>query len=382
MMTQEQTEEVPTPRADRPSPAKTGLRKIFEAAVTHEASDLIIRGGAVPKVRLRGTLKPLAMAPLDPELFEQWVDQSFTAAQLKTYAQTGSLDTGFDLPMKDGSMHRFRVNLFRTRGRSAMAARRVNNRILAIEELHLPPQLNAIAELRQGLVILAGITGSGKSTTIASLIQQINKTRACHILTIEDPIEYLFVEEKATINQREIGIDVLDFPEALRAMVRENPDVVLIGEMRDRETFEAGIQAAETGHLVFGTIHASSATQVFGRIYDLFPKEDRDVIRNLLAYQMQAFVYQKLVETVRQEPSRVPAIEVLLQSPATRKFILEGKEHELGQVIKGDRDGKMQAFNDSLVDLVERQFISPKMAMAVANNPEELRLRLKGIETS
>lgn len=381
-MTQEQTEEVPTPRADRPSPAKTGLRKIFEAAVAHEASDLILRGGAVPKVRLRGTLKPLAMAPLDPDQFEQWVDQSFSAAQLKTYAQTGSLDTGFDLPMKDGSLHRFRVNVFRTRGRSAIAARRVNNRILTVEELHLPPQLNAIAELRQGLVILAGITGSGKSTTIASLIQQINKNRACHILTIEDPIEYLFVEEKATINQREVGIDVADFPEALRAMVRENPDVVLIGEMRDRETFEAGIQAAETGHLVFGTIHASSASQVFGRIYDLFPKEDRDVIRNLLAYQMQAFIYQKLVETVRQDVSRVPAIEILLQSPATRKYILDGKEHELGQVIKGDRDGKMQTFNDSLVDLVERQFIAPKMALAVANNPEELRLRLKGIETS
>ncbi|MCE9591580.1 MAG: PilT/PilU family type 4a pilus ATPase [Planctomycetes bacterium] len=366
---------------DRNSPAKTGLRKLFEAAVTNEASDILLRGGAVPKVRLRGLLKRLDVPPLDVDQFETWVEQSLSPAHKKTYLETGSLDMGFDLPMKDGSIHRFRVNVFRTRGRSAMAARRVNNKILNVDQLHLPKQLEQIAEARQGLVILAGITGSGKSTTIAAMLQHINQTRPCHIVTLEDPIEYLFVEAKATINQREVGIDVADYEQGLRSMVRENPDVVLIGEMRDRETFEAGLQAAETGHLVFGTIHASSSSQVFGRIYDLFPKEDRDVVRNLLAYQMHAFIYQKLVETVREEPGRVPALEILLQSPPTRKYILDGKEHELGQVIRGARDAGMLSFNDSLVELVETQFISPRMAMAVANNPEELRLRLKGIET-
>lgn len=370
------------PAGERPSPGKTGLRKMFEAAVTFEASDLIMRGGAVPKVRIRGQLKPLNTPPLDPVEFEAAVEQSLSPGQWRVYLQTGSLDMGFDLPMKDGTTHRFRVNFFRTRGRSALAARRVNNKILPVEQLHLPTQLRRIAEARQGLIVLAGITGSGKSTTIASMLQHVNETRPCHILTIEDPIEYLFSENKATINQREVGIDVPNFTDALRAMVRENPDVVFIGEMRDRETFEAGIQAAETGHLVFGTIHASSASQVFGRIYDLFPKEDRDVIRHLLAYQMHAFIYQKLIETVDNNPPRVPALEILLQSPATRKFILDGREHELGQVIKGATDAGMQSFNDSLVGLVEAQLIAPKVAMAVANNPEELRLMLKGIDSN
>jgi len=209
----------------------------------------------------------------------------------------------------------------------------------------------------------------------------INETRACHILTIEDPIEYLFKDGKAIVNQREVGIDVPSFPIGLRAMVRENPDVVLIGEMRDKETFEAALQAAETGHLVLGTIHASSASQAFGRIYDLFPAEERDNIRNMLAYQMQAFVYQKLLPTIREDIQRIPAVEILLQSPPTRKYILESREHQLGEVIKSAREAGMQTFTDSLVDLVEKNFIHPRTAQSAAFNAEEVKMRLKGINT-
>lgn len=241
--------------------------------------------------------------------------------------------------------------------------------------------METISQKTQGLVLIAGITGSGKSTTLASMVDYINANRACHILTIEDPIEYLFKDQKAIVNQREVGIDVPSFSVGLRAMVRENPDVVLIGEMRDKETFEAALQAAETGHLVFGTIHASSAPQAFGRIYDLFPAEERDAIRNMLAYQMEAFVYQKLLPTIREDIQRIPAVEVLLQSPPTRKFILEKREHELGAVIKGQKEAGMQTFADSLVDLVEKQYIHPRTAQAAAFNPEEIKMRLKGIVT-
>lgn len=181
------------------------------------------------------------------------------------------------------------------------------------------------------------------------------------------------------INQREVGIDVANFEDGLRALVRENPDVVLIGEMRDRETFEAALHAAETGHLVFGTIHASSASQAFGRIYDLFPANEREQIRTMLAYQFQAFIYQKLLPTLHENIPRIPAIEILLQTPRSRKYVLDGNENELPGVMRDSRELGMQTFTDALVDLVQKQFVHPKVAAEVAPNPDELKMRLKGI---
>ncbi|MEX0886277.1 MAG: PilT/PilU family type 4a pilus ATPase [Phycisphaeraceae bacterium] len=354
---------------------QTPLKKFFEAAVRFEASDLIMRGGLIPTLRLRGKLKSLDHEALDAEQFEKWVESSLTPAQWQYYALHGSLDLGIDLD----SENRFRVNIFRTRGRSSIAARRVSAEILDFEDLYLPPICRKIAELHQGMVLLCGVTGSGKSTTIASMIQHINRNRACHIVTIEDPIEYLLKDDKALINQREIGIDVPDFNTALKALVRENPDVVLIGEMRDKETFEAALQAAETGHLVFCTIHASSAAQAFGRIYDLFPEAERQAIRNLLAWQMQAFIYQKLLPTIKDEPQRVPGVEILIQTPPTRKYIMEGRENELSEVIKSGREVGMQTFVDSLVQLVQDQLIHPRTAQEAAPSAEEVKMRLRGI---
>ncbi len=367
----------PHAHAEKPLLTRTPLRRYFEAAVRFEASDLLLRGGQVPKLRLRGLLKATNVPPLDEEDFEEWIEQSLTEAQWQTYGEQGSLDIGVNLD----ATHRFRVNIFRTRGRSAIAARRVNPRILSVQELNLPESLLQITGYTQGLVLIAGVTGSGKSTTLATLVEHINQIRPCHIVTVEDPIEYLFNDAKAVVNQREVGIDAPSFAVGLKALVRENPDVVLIGEMRDKETFEAALQAAETGHLVFGTIHASSASQAFGRIYDLFPNEERPGIRNMLAYQMQAFVYQKLLPTLKKEIQRVPAVEVLLQSPATRKFILEGREHELNSVIRENREAGMQTFTDSLVDLVNHQLVHPREAQAAALNPEEVKMRLRGIST-
>ncbi|MCC6680700.1 MAG: PilT/PilU family type 4a pilus ATPase [Phycisphaeraceae bacterium] len=356
---------------------ETPLRKYFETAVRFEASDLLMRGGQCPKLRLRGRLKNLDTPPIDEIDFEKWIEQGISPAQWQHYGHFGSLDLGVNLDTEN----RFRVNIFRTRSRSAIAARRVSSKILNFDQLYMPAVCQKVSELHQGLVLVCGITGCGKSTTLAAMVQHVNQTRPCHILTIEDPIEYLFKDDKAIISQREIGIDVPDFGIGLKAMVRENPDVVLIGEMRDKETFESALRASETGHLVFGTIHASSAFQVFGRIYDLFPPTEREAIRNLLAFQLQAIIYQKLLPSLLENVQRVPAAEVLLTSPPTRKFIMENRESELNDVIREHRDDGMQTFTDSLVKLVESNLVHPRVAQEAAFNPEELKMRLRGISS-
>jgi twitching motility protein PilT len=266
-------------------------------------------------------------------------------------------------------------------GRVSIAARRISSEILSYEQLNLPPVMTTIAEYHQGLVLLCGVTGSGKSTTIASMIQQINETRPCHILTIEDPIEYMFRDAKAMVNQREIGIDVPDFSTAIRAMVRENPDVVLIGELRDRETFQAAVQAAETGHLVFGTIHASGAANTFSRIYNLFPPEERELIREMFATTCKAIVYQKLLKTLRKDVPRVPAIEVMLNTPAVMKYILDQREIEIPAIIRKSTHEGMIDYTDWLVQLVNKEFIHPTVGLEAARNPDEYKMRLKGIQT-
>ncbi len=353
------------------------LRKYFEAAERFEATDLFLRSDHVPCMRIAGKLKSLETPPLDSEKFEAIIQESLRAAHWQKFLQVGSVDLGVDL----SATARFRVNIFRTRGRCALAARRINPKILGYEELYLPKSLGNIAAKRQGLILVCGTTGSGKSTTIAAMLQQINLERACHILTIEDPIEFLFSDAKALINQREIGIDVPNFQTGLKSMMREGPDVVLIGEVRDKETFEVCLQAAETGQLVFVTLHAASTSQAFARIYEFFSEHDQGAVRHLLAFHMQAFICQKLVPTLRQDAQVVPAVEVLMQSPPTRKFILAGREHELDGVIKEQRASGMQSFNDSLIDLVDRNLVDPRVARELAPRPEEFAMRLRGIET-
>ena len=369
------------PRPGHVPLTRSPLRKYFQAAVQHGASDLLMRGGQQAKLRLHGALKSLDAPPLDIDVIKRAVDAALSDEQKGALDRHGSVDLGVNLDHDDGQTYRFRVNVFRTRNRLALAARQFNSAALDFEQLHLPPVMRRIAETHRGLVLVAGGTGSGKSTTIASILQHINTTRPCHILTIEDPIEYVFAEDQALINQREVGQDVPSFAQGLRALVRENPDVVLIGELRDRPAFEAAIQAAETGHLVFGTLHAPSASQIFGRVYDMFPAPERAAVRNLLAYQLQAVVFQKLLATGRQDVGRVPAVEVLLQSAAMRSYILDGREHELDQVIKSERDDGMQSFADGLLELVNRQLIHPRTALAAAANPAEMQMRLKGIKT-
>jgi twitching motility protein PilT len=363
-----------TGRGTAPGEGKKAWTLWLSAIIKFGGSDLIVKSDLKPRIRHRGVLKDVEVDVVTQDLMFQVAKDILDAGQLDIFCKKGSMDFAYDYDDKN----RFRVNIFMARGKPAVAARLITSNIKKFEDLYLPQSLGDVAMMAQGLILFAGVTGSGKSTSIAAMLQYVNERKKVHIVTIEDPIEYIFKDDKATINQREIGIDCVSFNDALRALVRENPDIALVGEMRDYETFEAAVRAAETGHLVFGTIHASSAWQTFGRIYDLFPVNEREQIRKLLAYNLRAIVYQKLLPTLHQNIARIPALEILISTPAVQKYILEGREGELLDIIKS-RDAGMIDFTSSLVDLVEKEYIHQSVALQSTPKPEELRMRLKGI---
>jgi twitching motility protein PilT len=280
----------------------------------------------------------------------------------------------------DGTNWRFRVNLLQQLGHIGMVARRVNSWIPDFEGLNLPPSVVNLCGYDQGMILLAGVTGSGKSTTIASMLNWINHNYRKHILTLEDPIEFVFTEDKCLINQREIGLDVVDFEIGMKHAVREDPDVMLVGEMRDKETFMTAIHAAETGHLVFGTIHASSAPSTIGRILDLFPQEMHSALRSAIAMNMRGIMAQKLLKSIKPGVGRVPTVEIMTFSPTVRKLILEEEDHKLGDAIRIGAEDGMQDFTQSLKKLVDEGLIDREVAMEVAPNREALKMALKGID--
>ena len=351
------------------------FRKMLKATIKYEASDLHIKAGTKPRIRVRGSLRSLDTAINSEPLCYQIAKDILDEGQYEHFQKHGQIDLAYDYD----DNRRFRINMYMARGKPSLACRLITSEIMTFEQLHLSPILGDVAMSANGLILFAGITGSGKSTSIAAMLNYVNQRKRCHIVTIEDPIEYIFNDAKATINQREVGIDCLNFNEALRALVREDPDVVLIGEMRDNETFEAAIRAAETGHLVFGTIHASSAWQTFGRIYDLFPENERPQIRKLLAYNLRAIVYQVLLPTLREDTPRIPALEILLGTPIVTKYVLEGREGELLDVIKKGHEEGMIDLNSALLQLVEAEWVSLKTALDATPKPEDLKMKIKGI---
>jgi twitching motility protein PilT len=277
---------------------------------------------------------------------------------------------------------RFRVNILKQRGHLGMVARRVNTKVPTFAGLGLPPSIEQLCKFDQGMIILAGVTGSGKSTTIASMLDYLNEREQLHILTIEDPIEFLFQDKKSVVNQREVGIDVIDWHTALKHAVREDPDVMLVGEMRDRETFEAAIHAAETGHLVFGTIHASTSASTLGRILDLFPADMHQAIRQSLAFNLKAVVAQKLLPSIKPGVHRVPTNEIMIINPTIRDLIIKGEDKKIADAIKiGYLEG-MVDFTENLRQLVERGDVTKEVALEVAPNPEALKMALKGIKVA
>ena len=362
-------------RKKKTDPHATRWGKFLQAAIKFETSDLIMKSDQVPKLRLRGALKPLDTEAVSTDEFWGIAQAILSEEQVEDLHKFGSVDFAYDYD----DHNRFRVNLFQARGKLSVAARLITSKIRRFEELYLPAIMSDIAMQPNGIVLLSGVTGSGKSTTIAAMLDYVNERKPVHIVTIEDPIEYIFVDKKATINQREIGIDCLDFKVALRALVRENPDVVLVGEMRDNETFHAALPAAETGHLVYGTINASSATQTFSKPFEIIKRKPVEQVRKILAYQMRAFVYQKLLPTLHPEIARIPGIEILINNAVVRKHVMEGREGELREYLNSVEAMQtgMKDFNLSLVELVEKEYIHMRTAIESSPNVDELMMRLK-----
>ncbi len=355
--------------------------KLFAVLVKLEGSDLHLKVGVPPHVRVKGSLRPLTRGPIEDEEMERMLYPMMDDRNRKIFDETGGADFAHGIEV-EGVRWRFRVNLLKQMGHLGLVARRVSNWIPDFEGLHLPPIMEDLCKFDQGLVLLAGVTGSGKTTTIASMLNWINGHYRKHILTLEDPIEFIYTEDKCLINQREIGLDVCDFETGMKHAVREDPDVMLVGEMRDRETFMTAIHAAETGHLVFGTIHAASAATTIGRILDLFPPDMHTALRSAIAFNMRGLVAQKLLPSIKPGVSRVPTVEIMMFTSMVKKLILEEQDSKLPDAIRiGAREG-MQDFTMSLTDLVNRDLIDRTVALEVAPNVEALKMALKGISVS
>ncbi len=357
------------------------IDKLFRALVKLEGSDLHLKVGRPPYVRVHGSLRPMNRGPLDDAEAVRLLMPLLNEHRRKILDETGGCDFAHVVDV-DGESWRFRVNILQQLGHLGMVSRRVNRFIPSFAKLNLPPIIEELCKFDQGMVLLAGVTGSGKSTTIASMLNYINANYRKHILTLEDPIEFTFTEDKCLINQREIGVDVQTFELGMKHAVREDPDVMLVGEMRDRETFHTAIQAAETGHLVFGTIHASTAPSTIGRILNLFPQEMHAELRSTMSQNMRAIVAQKLLPSIKPGVGRVPTVEVMTFSPTVKKLLLEGRDDKLADLIRMSVREGMQDFTLSLKSLVDLELIDRAVALEVAPNVEALKMALKGIDVS
>jgi twitching motility protein PilT len=367
------------------STSEPEANKLFRIVMKHKGSDLHLKVNLPPAMRLGGVLRQMQMPPLTTADMERLMFPLLTTRQRNILEEEGGVD--FAHIVFDGDLEtRFRVNLFRARGRLSLVARRVNNSIPNFEGLGLPAVMAELTQYEQGIIILAGVTGSGKSTTIASMLQYINERERMHIVTIEDPIEFTFRDDKSIFNQRELGIDVMDFHKALKDAVRQDPDIILVGEMRDQDTFSAALHAAETGHLVFGTIHASTAPSTISRILDLFPREMHPPLRQNMAFNLKAVIAQKLLPTTKEMQakgiSRVPTNEIMRSNPIIRKLILTEEDTKLGDAIRLGREEGMQDFTESLKQLVQSEKIERATAFEVAPNVEQLKMALKGINVA
>ncbi len=366
---------------DAPAPVDSKrepeVNKLFRWVMKEQGSDLHLKVGQPPMMRLRGDIKRSNARPLTQEDMERLLLTQLTPKQRKILDEEGGVDFSYVVGQDEC---RFRVSLFKQRNRLSLVSRRVNTTIPNFATLGLPPSIEKLCNFPEGLVILAGVTGSGKSTTIASMLDYLNEREPLHILTIEDPIEFTFTDKKSVINQREIGLDCRDWHKALKDAVRQDPDVILVGELRDVETFEAAVHAAETGHLVFGTIHASSAHTTINRILDLFPPEKHNAIRQALSNNLKAVVAQKLIKGLK--VGRVPTNEIMIVNPTIRKLIGEGQDAKISDAIKiGYLEG-MVDFVENLRQLVERGDVDKATALEVAPSPEQLKMALKGIKVA
>jgi twitching motility protein PilT len=353
----------------QPGETKVNLHQLLKAMVEKGASDMHITAGAPPLLRIDGEVIPLKLPPLTPVDTKHLCYSIMTEEQKIAFEKDSELDLSFGVK----NLSRFRGNIYLQRGAVAAAIRTIPFKILSYEELGLPQVIADIANKPNGLVLVTGPTGSGKSTTLASIIDKINSEQRVHILTIEDPIEYLHPHKMAVVNQREIGADTASFKGALRYVLRQDPDVVLVGEMRDLDTIEAALTIAETGHLVFATLHTNSAVSTINRIVDVFPPHQQDQIRNKLSFVLQGVVTQQLMPRAGQ-PGRCLAMEILVPNAAIRNLIRENKIHQIyGSMQVGQDKHGMMTLNQSLMNLYLRRFISLEQALLQSNEADELK---------
>ena len=341
------------------------------------ASDLHLKSGNPPMFRIEGQLRRAKSNPLSSEQIEKLVADWIGEKKVEKIHSEGSMDIGHEF-----EKGRVRVAVFLQRGRLSLVARLVESEIPELEELHLPPSLKKATDYNEGLVLVCGITGAGKSTTLACLLDMMNRNKARHILTFEDPIEFIYEDRQSVINQREYDLDSLNWADAIRTGVRSDPDVMLIGEMRDQETFQLCLTAAETGHLVLSTMHTSSAAGTVGRILDLFPPERHKLLRQSLAFNLKAIICQRLVPSFREEIGRVPAVEVMWVNAPIRKAIEEGEEGKIGELIREGEEEEMQSWTKSFVDLINADLVEKKVAREYAPNKDALEMAIKGISFS
>ncbi len=349
------------------------MDKLLSEAVSRKASDLHVTVGIPPTIRVDGALVPLNEPILTVEDTSRLLESIASPEQFRQFQESGELDFAYSIP----GVSRYRCNAFRQRGSIAIAARIVNDRIPSIEELGLPNVLKDFARKPRGLILVTGPTGSGKSTTLASMIDLINSERTCHIITLEDPIEYLHKHKLCMINQREVLQDTHTFANGLRAALREDPDVILVGEMRDTETISIAVRAAETGHLVLATLHTGDAAQTIDRIIDVYPPHQQPQIRMQLSVILQGIVCQQLLPR-RNGQGRVVVVEVLVTSPAVRNLIREGKTHQIGSVLQTSAKLGMQSMDSALRDACRRGLISTEEAVSHAVDIETFTRLMNG----
>ncbi|CAN5334653.1 type IV pilus twitching motility protein PilT [soil metagenome] len=356
------------------------IDELLQMAMSFGASDLHLRAGAYPVIRVNGELRPVT--GVNRLLQDETLEMAFSMMsnrQKMHFKEVYEVDIGYGV----SGLGRFRVNIFQQRNSVGIVARVISDHIRSFAELGLPPILNNIANEQRGLVLVTGTTGSGKSTTLSALVDQINQTRNSHIVTVEDPIEFLHKDKKSYITQREVDVDTRSFAEALRGSLRQDPDVILVGEMRDLETIETALVAAETGHLVLSTLHTLDASETLSRIINAFPPYQQKSIRIQLAGLLKAVVSQRLMKSARGN-SRVPAVEVLISTPLIRDYILhEEKTSQVRDAISaGTSQYGMQTFDQSLFYLYQSGLISLEEALRGSTNPDEFRLRLAGIQNT
>ncbi len=351
---------------------KEKLNDLLLTTAKQNASDLHLAVGRHPTLRIDGALIPLQKEQiLSPEMAENFILNLLTPAQKEEFLKEKELD--FSYTFEDKA--RFRVNVFYQRGYMAAALRLIPYQIKTIEELNLPPILYDFTKISQGFVLLVGPAGHGKSTSLAAILNEINHKKTEHIITIEDPIEYIFTQDKSIISQREVRTDTSDFHKALRSILRQDPDVIMIGEMRDKETISTSMTAAETGHLVFSTLHTNSASQTIDRIIDTFPAEQQGQVSSQLAAVLVGIISLRLIPKI--DGGRVPACEIMITNPAIRNLIRERKTYQIDLVIETSSQEGMMTLNRSLSGLVKKKEISLENAELYSLNPSELRILLE-----